>query len=200
MDQAAKDRIRREIEDAANKLLPGGIRRIEWLEYGDDPQIEPGELLPRFVLPEPPAGQLPAGRPPAGQLSAGRQGGEPELRGVIKAFQDAHGPAIKKFLDQAYRRWPEIRHVGIAFEDGDGHGRGGRVLELGPTPGQRQLTPVMVRLKPAELDIVDTLIAAGIANNRAEVIRWVLTRIGERPAYDQLRQHIRDISRLTSEL
>ena len=38
----------------------------------------------------------------------------------------------------------------------------------------------MVRLKTAELDIVDTLIAAGIANNRAEAIRWTLTRIRER--------------------
>ena len=30
----------------------------------------------------------------------------------------------------------------------------------------------MVRLKTADLDIVDTLIAAGIASNRAEAIRW----------------------------
>ena len=50
-----------------------------------------------------------------------------------------------------------------------------------------------------ELDIVDTLIAAGIANNRAEAIRWALTRIRERPAYEQLREHTRDIERLKSE-
>jgi hypothetical protein len=31
-----------------------------------------------------------------------------------------------------------------------------------------EFTHVMVRLKAAELDIVDTLIAAGIAGNRAE--------------------------------
>ena len=39
----------------------------------------------------------------------------------------------------------------------------------------------MVRLRTAELDIVDTLIAAGIANNRAEAIRWALTRIPRTP-------------------
>ena len=46
----------------------------------------------------------------------------------------------------------------------------------------------MVRLKAPELDIVDTLITAGIANSRAEAIRWALARISERPAYAQLRQ------------
>ena len=46
---------------------------------------------------------------------------------------------------------------------------------------------------------MDTLIAAGIANNRAEAIRWALTRIRERPAYEQLRKHHRDIKRLKSE-
>jgi len=58
---------------------------------------------------------------------------------------------------------------------------------------------VMVRLKEAELEIVDTLITAGIASSRAEAIRWALTRIGERPAYAQLREHTRDIERLKSE-
>jgi Arc/MetJ-type ribon-helix-helix transcriptional regulator len=60
-------------------------------------------------------------------------------------------------------------------------------------------TPVMVRLKAPELEIVDTLISAGIANNRAEAIRWALTRIGERPAYIQVREHTRDIERLKAE-
>jgi hypothetical protein len=32
-----------------------------------------------------------------------------------------------------------------------------------------------------------------------EAIRWALTRIRERPAYEQLRQHTRDIERLKSE-
>ena len=40
----------------------------------------------------------------------------------------------------------------------------------------------------------------GIANNRAEAIRWALTRIAERPAYTQLREHARDIERLKTEL
>ena len=49
---------------------------------------------------------------------------------------------------------------------------------------------------------MDTLITAGIAgiaNNRAEAIRWALTRLSERPAYTQLREHTRDIERLKTE-
>jgi hypothetical protein len=35
--------------------------------------------------------------------------------------------------------------------------------------------PVMVRLTAAEVETVDTLITAGIANSRAGAIRWALT-------------------------
>ena len=57
----------------------------------------------------------------------------------------------------------------------------------------------MARLRPTELEIVDTLISAGIVANRAEAVRWLLSRIGERPAYAQLREHTRDIERLKTE-
>jgi len=76
--------------------------------------------------------------------------------------------------------------------DPDQHGqRGGAAAS--------DLTPVMARPGPAELDIVDTLISACIAPNRAEVIRWALARISERPAYAQLRERTREIERLKSE-
>ena len=72
-------------------------------------------------------------------------------------------------------------------------------LQSRESPADGEFTHVMVRLRTAELDLVDTLIAAGIANNRAEAIRWALTRIRERPAYEQLRDHTRDIARLKNE-
>ncbi len=75
-------------------------------------------------------------------------------------------------------------------EDNRGQRTGGnvRLVEDGREGADGEFTQVMVRLRTAELDIVDTLVAAGIANNRAEAIRWALTRIGERPAYEQLRE------------
>ena len=86
-------------------------------------------------------------------------------------------------------------------EDDSGQRTAGNVqfVEDGREAADGEFTHVMVRLKTPELDIVDTLIAAGIANNRAEAIRWALTRIRERPAYEQLREHTRDIDRLKSQ-
>ena len=59
-----------------------------------------------------------------------------------------------------------------------------------------ELTPVMTRLGPADLATVDTLITAGIAGSRAEVLRWALGRIRENPAYAQLQNRVREISEL----
>ena len=186
MDQASEDRIKHETEDQLSKLPPGAVRRVDWLHHGDAPMIEAGELMPRFVLTDPP------GR---------RKGRRPEPGEALKAFQNTHGPALKQVLHELSQRWPEIRHVEIRFEDDSGHARGGMIQRIG---GQAEaadgdITHVMVRLKPAELEIVDTLITAGIANSRAEAIRWALTRISERPAYTQIREHTRDIERLKTE-
>ena len=46
------------------------------------------------------------------------------------------------------------------------------------------------------LETVDTLIMAGIADTRADAISWALARIRERPAYEWLREHVREIDRL----
>jgi hypothetical protein len=187
MDQAAKDRIKREIEDHVRTLLPdGAVRRVEWPSHHDDPHIEPGELLPSLILTEPP----------------GRRRGRPEPGQAIKKFQAIHGPGLKQFRYELPRRWPEIQNLGIGFEDASGHSRGGIVMALDDQSGEAadsDITHVMVRLKPPELEIVDTLITAGIANSRAEAIRWALARISERPAYTQLREHTRDIQKLTTE-
>ncbi len=61
------------------------------------------------------------------------------------------------------------------------------------------LTPVMARLGQEDLATLDTLITAGIASSRAEAVRWALARIRERPAYEQLRAHTREIENLKSQ-
>jgi hypothetical protein len=175
MDQAAKDRIKREIEDEANKLFGSALRRVEWPQHSDEKMIEPGELVPRLVILK----------------------GWPGARDALKAFKNAHGPALGRFRHELSQRWPQIRNLSIEFEDATGHSRGGSFQSLNDERGD--FTHVMVRLKAPELEIVDTLITTGIANNRAEAIRWALTRISERPAYTQLREHTRDIERLKTE-
>ena len=189
MDQAERDHIQHEIEIAANKLFPGWIRRVELLQYGDAPNIEPGQLMPRLVFTDP-VDRL---REP-----------HPDPRKVAKAartFKLAVGPGLNQFRRDLLERWPEIRYIEVMQEDDSGQRTAGNVrfVEDGREAVDGEFTHVMVRLKTPELEIVDTLIAAGIANNRAEAIRWALTRIRERPAYEQLREHTRDIERLKSE-
>ena len=193
MDQAERDQIQHELEIAANELLPGWIRRVELLQHDDATMIEPGQLMPRLVFKDP-ADRL---RDP-----------HPDPRKVAKAartFKLAVAPALNQFRDDLLERWPEIRYIEVMTEDNRGQRTGGNVrfVEDGREAADGEFTHVMVRLKTADLDIVDTLIAAGIANNRAEAIRWALTRIRERPAYEQLqertREHTRDIERLKTE-
>jgi len=192
MDQAERDHIRHELEIAANELFPGWIRRVELLQHDDAPMIEPGQLMARLVFTDP----------------VRSREEHPDPRKVAKhgrTFKMAIGPGLNQFRDNVVERWPEIRYIEVMTEDNRGQRTGGsvRFVEDGREAADDEFTHVMVRLKTAELDIVDTLIAAGIANNRAEAIRWALTRIPERPAYEQLRErtreHTRDIERLKSE-
>jgi Arc/MetJ-type ribon-helix-helix transcriptional regulator len=171
--------------------LPGWIRRVELLQHDDAPMIEPGQLMPRLVFGDPV-----------------RSHPHPDPRKVAKharTFKMAIGLGLNQFRDTLMERWPEIRYFELLTEDNRGQRTGGgvRFVEDGREVADGEFTNVMVRLKTAELDIVDTLIAAGIANNRAEAVRWALIRISERPAYEQLlertREHTRDIERLKSE-
>jgi hypothetical protein len=189
MDQAERDQIQHELEILANELFPGWIRRVELLQRDDAPWIEPGQLMSRLVFTDP-ADRLRDPHPDPRKTAK-----------VARTFKMAVGPGLNQFRDDLMERWPEIRYIEVMREDKSGQRVAGniRFVEDGREAADGEFTHVMVRLKTAELDIVDTLIGAGIANNRAEAIRWALTRIRERPAYEQLRQHTRDIDRLKSE-
>jgi hypothetical protein len=190
MDQTEVDRIQHELEAQANELFPGWLRRVELLQPDEASMIEPGQLMPRLVFKDP-ADRL---REP-----------HPDPRKKAKAartFKLAIGPGLSQFRDDLLQRWPQIRHIEVIQEDDSGRRTAGdvRLVEDGRDVADGESVHVMVRLKTPELDIVDTLIAAGIAGNRAEAIRWALTRIRERPAYEQLREYTRDIERLKNEL
>jgi hypothetical protein len=189
MDQADRDHIQHELQRAADELFPGWIRRVELLQHDDAPMIEPGQLMPRLVFAD-----------PADRM----QDPQPDPRKVAKAartFKLAVGPGLNQFRSNLLERWPEIRYIEVMIEDKGGQRTAGdvRFVDDGREAADGEFTHVMVRLRTAELDIVDTLIAAGIANNRAEAIRWALSRIPERPAYERLREHTRDLERLKSE-
>jgi hypothetical protein len=183
MDQAAISRLEQQIDDEAKKRFPGAVQRVAVLQYGDDPVIEPGELLVRVTL-------------------EAAEGHEAQQQ-ALQAFENAHGPAIKKFRRDLSDQLPEAGRLEFRT-GGDADGPrmvlGGRTrdsLEARAEGGE--LTPVMARLGPVDLETLDALITAGIAASRAEAVRWALARIRERPAYAQLRERAREIERLKTE-
>jgi len=175
MEQADVERIQRELQEVAERIFPGAVSRVAIMQHGDDPIVEPGEVMVRIV----PSESASRAESPAG------------------VFEQ---PAMKQFQSEVAARLPEVRRLEILSEGPDGKRRG-FLARMGPRDEKPDgdFTPVMVRMRPAELEIVDTLISVGIAANRAEAVRWALARIGERPAYGQLRERTREIERLKSE-
>jgi hypothetical protein len=185
VDRAALDLGEKQIYDEAKKRFPGAVRRVALLQYGDDPVIEPGELLVRVFI----------------------EGGGPDeddLRESLDAFEGTHRATIKQFRQDLSLQVPEARR--LEFLTGDETSHGPRImLARARSPlgdGERaggDLTPVMARLAPVDLETLDALITAGIAPNRAEAVRWALARIRERPAYGQLRERAREIEELKTQ-
>ncbi len=90
----------------------------------------------------------------------------PDPRKVAKAartFKLAVGPGLNQFRGHLLERWPEIRYIEVMTEDHSGQRTGGsvRFVEHGCEAADGEFTHVMARLRTAELDIVDTLVAAG---------------------------------------
>ena len=173
MDQVTKERVQRELKEEADKLLPGGVREVAVLEYGDDPMVEPGEVMVRVLTAEQP----------------GEDDRPPKQEGM------------RQFRNEVAQRLPEVRRLEVKSDVVDGKQRRflTRMDSEKDRPADGEFTPVMVRLRAPELEIVDTLINVGIAPNRAEAVRWALARISERPAYAQLRERTREIERLKNE-
>jgi hypothetical protein len=198
MEQADVESARRRVQDAARKCFPdGAVKDVALLQYGDDPRVEPGQLLVRVLVPAN-AGAA-AG---AGGAGAAAGLGEPAgfTRDPFDAFKQAHPGALERFRDEISREIPEIGFVEVTVDGGPEH-KGIMRLRLGPSAADRpgDLTPVMARLGPTDLQTLDTLITTGIAANRADAVRWALARIRERSAYAELRERARQIEELKTQ-
>jgi dihydrofolate reductase len=145
------------------------------LHYGDDPEVEPGQTAVRVFF-----------------NWAGRPEGKEASPQTAHAFVVANSAALDQLGDELpdVIVWVEFRPespAGVASP----HGLSYRITDRGrraaaPDEVPEDFTPVMTRLGPADLASVDTLITAGIANSRAQAIRWALRRIREHPAYAQV--------------
>ncbi len=179
MDEADLERLTEQFSQLVRDRFPGApVERVAVLQYGDEPEIEPGQLLGRVYLAA------------GGERTAREQ--------VLEDFHQAHRPAIRE-LRRDLDRLPEVGFVEfVAGHDGGDCGPRMRLAsrDRALAVAEGPLVPVMARLGPADLETVDALITAGIAANRADAVRWALARIRERPAYAQLQQHAREIEEL----
>ena len=105
MDRAGLADIEREIDAEARERFPGnGVRQVVLLQYGDDPEIEPGDLWVRVLLTA--------------------DGPEDYERSVLE-FERAHHEAIEQFPGYLAEKLREIRLVEFTCEktvDRSGHG------------------------------------------------------------------------------
>jgi hypothetical protein len=183
MEEAELAHIREQFVQKVQERFPGApVERVEVLQYGDEPQIEPGQLLARVIIETP--------------------DGEPERRQAFDAFHDEHRAALHELRSELDRLPTRVTLQFTTTEPGDGKPK--PVIQLGqgtsgPGGGGPGLTPVMARLGAEDLETLDTLITVGIAGSRAEAVRWSLARIRERPAFEQLRAHTREIEALKSQ-
>jgi len=186
MERADLQRIEHQFEQVVReRFADAPVQRVAVLQYGDEPEVEPGELLARVYIEA--------------------SGDKEQRRLALESFHSAHRDAIHELR----RDLDRIRQAGplefVLSDEGAEEGeRGGPRIRLGRPLGAlegdaERLIPVMARLGPADLETVDTLITAGIAANRAEAVRWALARIRERPAYAQLQQKAREIGELKAE-
>jgi hypothetical protein len=168
MERAATDRIEQQVRSA---FPEGAIARVQVLQYGDEPEIEPGHTAMRVFFDWP-----------------GRSEGRKADPKTVHAFVVANSAALDVLRDElpCVIGWVEFRPESPAGAASP-HGLAYRITDRGrravaPDDVPEDFTPVMTRLGPTDLAILDSLITAGIVNSRAEGVRWALGRLREHPA------------------
>jgi hypothetical protein len=196
VEQAEFERARQMFAEQVRTRLGADPRigSVELQQYGDAPEIEPGELSGKIFITVP-AGADPDDMTVRREVSvafAKRYRAElAELRKELGVTSFGMGLTEVNFpsTTQASSRGPVV-HMKLKAD---------RVRALLGAGGDQPMTAVMARLGRQDLETLDTLIAAGIAPSRAEAVRWALARIRERPAYEQLRARSREIEDLKSQ-
>jgi hypothetical protein len=179
LDPAAQNRLQGKLNTQVKDLFPEGeVQQVTLLQYGDDPWIEPGDLVLRIAI-------------------AVEEGADPPL----PAWDRDHEAVIHELHVRLADDLPAARFLEFYFGDAGRHGK--RRMRLGKLDQNGKLVgcksardPVGAALSPADLQLLDALIAAGQAASRTEAVSWVLARIRERPAYARLNERARELAEL----
>jgi hypothetical protein len=176
LDRAVLDQLQTRLGERVREHFPdGGVQRVALLQHGDDPSVEPGDLLARVFIEE--AEEAPSHR----------------------AWHRDHEAMIGELQRELAEQLPGAGHLEFWFGE---NGRQGKVRHrLGSPPddparSEQDLTPADIRLGPADLEMLDALITTGTTASRAEAVGWVLARIRERPAYARLSERARELDEL----
>jgi hypothetical protein len=103
------DRIERRINEEVQARFPAGaVQRVALLQHGDDPVIEPGELLVRVFI-------EPAGGPEGYEQS-------------LATWEQAHEARMKRFRRELSLRLPEASLLEFTFGDTSGSEATPRIL------------------------------------------------------------------------
>jgi Arc/MetJ-type ribon-helix-helix transcriptional regulator len=177
LDRAALDQLQRRLDGQVREHFPdGGVQRVTLLQYGDDPSVEPGELLVRVFIED------------------------ADENRSLQAWHRDHETMTRELHPEIAEQLPGAGYLEL-FWSGDNGRTGQRSVRLGAPPddpagSERDLTPTDIRLGPADLEMLDALITTGTAASRAEAVGWVLARIRERPAYARLSERARELDQL----
>lgn len=185
MEKETLEQIQQMLSENVKARFPDGmIEQVRLLQYGDDPVVEPGQIVVRLIA------------------AAGAD--EEDRHRLARKFEGAFRQQMDQIREDMGDKLPQATRIEIRM----GHDPNGPRFFLarpaksspdgGPLAGG-DLTPVMARLGPVDLETLDTLITAGIAGSRADAVRWALARIRERPAYEQLRAKSAEIEELKSQ-
>jgi hypothetical protein len=157
----------------------GAFTQVDILQYGDDPDVEPGETAIRaFVCRD-------------GRAAETFEDDEE----VIQAFEEANHQAITRLHRDG--QLPSIAWIQLIPDTPDRRAPGAVLwgfpsmffgMRSDATTEGPGFASVHTRLGPGDLATVDAVINAGIASSRAEVMRWAIGRIREDPVYAKIRQ------------
>src|SRR5580693_4875162 len=98
VDQAEVEQIQRVINhEMRDRFALGSAQRAVLLQHGDDPAIEPGQLMVRVFLPPPGAGE--------------------DYEQALSAWQDAHQAGMDALRRELSLRLPAARLLEFTFDD-----------------------------------------------------------------------------------
>ena len=174
--RAVQDQLQTELHEQVKRRFPDSeVHRVALLQYGDDPWIEPADLLVRVFIED--------------------ADEEPDML----AWERDHQAASRELHRDLAEKAPGVSFLEFWFGDSGHQCHSRQRLRCPPgsaAGGERDLTPVDIKLGPEDREMLDTLMITGIAASRAEAIGWILARIRERPAYPKLGERARELDEL----